>query len=360
MKVVHFSLTVLAGVPLRNSDALNKYTDYESRVVYYTSNPYGNDLIWKKDDHKEEAVRVAEEADIIHLYNLLDLDSSHFSPINFRKLKERGKLVCLHMYTNIDRIIGFKGITEKEFLEMDIPMMSACHLQSPSYPNARLVPNMIDASDPKYAPGEYDGTDIVFSPSNKTSCWDVYGHSKGYPEIKPILERLTEATHKIFYERFHEAVLDGKRNCLVVIDDLVHGAFHTSAQEGLAMARAVLCHVDPWYDFVTRTVSGSDYLPFVDCRLEELELTLKHLLKHRDETIQIGKESREWMMKYYTAEKLVWRLVDAYKELEQTGTLERQPELSYDTQTKRLNALVMPRLRWAARKRAWDPPAAEG
>ena len=47
-------------------------------------------------------------------------------------------------------------------------------------------------------------------------------------------------------------MFDAKRKSLVVVDDVVNGIFHTSALEGLAMAKPVINYVDPWYDYLVR------------------------------------------------------------------------------------------------------------
>ena len=78
IKVIHFSITPLAGSPIRIVKALTEHTDVKARLVVLQPHAYGertfeNDLTWEHD--REEALSLLEEADIIHLHHYMDLEN---------------------------------------------------------------------------------------------------------------------------------------------------------------------------------------------------------------------------------------------------------------------------------------------
>ena len=101
IKVIHFSKTMLAGAPIRLVKALNKYSNYNVRLIDLNKcSMYDQDLVWNKyhqdimyDNSKKKMYQLAQDADIIHLHNYIDLDSNEFAPISFRDLLKNGKIL---------------------------------------------------------------------------------------------------------------------------------------------------------------------------------------------------------------------------------------------------------------------------
>ena len=85
MKVVHFSITPLAGAPIRLVQALNRLTGVGARLVDLKRfGLYDHDVVFSETPGKAESL--AKEADILHLHNYLDCDSTQFAPIDFKHL----------------------------------------------------------------------------------------------------------------------------------------------------------------------------------------------------------------------------------------------------------------------------------
>jgi len=89
-RIVHFSKTPCAGSAIRLVNCLNKYTNYDVRLVDLKKwGIYDSDLIMSESpDLINELVNTA---DIIHFHNYLHYDSNDFYPINFIDLKKKGK-----------------------------------------------------------------------------------------------------------------------------------------------------------------------------------------------------------------------------------------------------------------------------
>lgn len=93
MLVLHIAMTPLAGAPIRLVNALNKYTDFKSRLIVFNTKAYGtrtfpNDLDWQAD--KEKCLELISKADIIHLHHFIDIDSTDNAfRINFKDIVKK-------------------------------------------------------------------------------------------------------------------------------------------------------------------------------------------------------------------------------------------------------------------------------
>ena len=95
INVVSFSKTRLAGAPIRVANAINLLKDIKVRHVDLSKNNiYEQDIIFS--EKKEEVIQLCDDADIIHIYNYINLETNDFFPINFRELKRKGKKIIQH------------------------------------------------------------------------------------------------------------------------------------------------------------------------------------------------------------------------------------------------------------------------
>lgn len=359
MRIVHFSNNSLAGAVLPLVRALNEHGGHQARLVdarRYTLGELGwfeHDLVF--EESPEEAVALAESADVIHLHNFLDQDSEDFRPIDFRALRAGGTLVLRHFHSLRSLVAARTGRSEQEVLDEPLPSLVVGHCAERTHPRSRVVPNLMPIHDPAYRPARTPSEpDVVFSPSKPYGAWEERWNGKGMPETSALLDRVARATGctvRILSGRPRGEVLQAKAAARVVIDDLVNGTLNLSALEGMSLGRATATFLDPRQERVLAEMTGASGHPLVNLMLEQAGPVLERLMSHPDEADGLGLEAREWMERRYDPARLVEHYLEAYGELEATGGLSRQPALALDTPARRFFAVELPEMLWQARAR---------
>ncbi|HCR37283.1 MAG TPA: hypothetical protein DIU37_03945, partial [Opitutae bacterium] len=207
------------------------------------------------------------------------------------------------------------------------PELVVAQHQERFFPQARLVPNIIPTEDSLYAPlGEKESTplNIFFSPTLGFSAWGVPKGlerfaTKGSPEVKRLLKRLnarySDLNVLLCSNMPRKECLEEKQKSHIVIDDLVTGGFHLVGLEGLSQGLPVLGYLDARSNRVLSELTGASALPWVNIRLEEVEPVLEALIFNADLRAELGKDARDWMVRYYNEKDLVKHYVDAYEDL---------------------------------------------
>ncbi|MFO7599367.1 MAG: glycosyltransferase family 1 protein [Candidatus Desulfacyla sp.] len=357
MKIVHFSITPLAGAPLRLTKAINTLLpDHEAHLVdlrRYGSEDFGQDVIFSEE--KERAVELANEADIIHLHNYLYYDSRQFEPISFRELKNKGKLFVRQYHSEPKLIARVMGITATELMAQDIPGLVVAQFQERKYPYSMVVPNMVPENDPLYTPSEA-GTqfDIFFAPTLTLGAWDARWNTKGMPETEQIIVdvcRKNGAKHTIMHRIPLEQVLTAKRSSRIVVDEMVTGSYHISGLEGLSQGKPVLSYLDDRARWIMAHFAGTCASPFINVRMEDAYTVLDYLLAHPEEAAEIGRNSRIFVENHWSQKILVDHFRDVYQKLvHDPGLICRQPELRVDRRVNRFFAGTLPDLIYKSRK----------
>ena len=356
LKVVSFSVTPLAGAPIRNARAIARHSDIETRHVDVER--------WGRFEHDhvhieapEETVALAEAADIIHLYNYLDYDSGEFAPVDFRELVRRGKCFVRHFESTPQVVAGHMGIEVKDVLQCPIPKLVIPHYPERFFPTARIVPNIF-CDDPPQGHDDGEACDIIFTPSWMRSAWGWRWDTKGMPETVAMLSRVRERTGcrtKCVQGVPHNEALWAKRNSSIVIDELITGSYHLSALEGIWLEKATLAYLDDRTKAVLASLTGTADSPFISARLEDAEEVLVYLADHLEEAEQIGAEGGRWFRTHWSAEKMVRHFTEAYDQLLADPTkVCRQPELHCDTPLTRFFAVTLPDAVYQARSDAWQ------
>ena len=361
MRIVHFSTNSLAGMPLRLVQGLNAHTGHSARLVdleRYSLEKLGwyeHDIVFSETP--DAAVAAAQDADIIHLHNYLDLDSREFAPLDFRELRRQGKLI-LRQYHSIPEVVADRmGVSLSRVRSCVLPALVISHYPERFYPKARVVPNFVPQDDPAYQPlplGQEPEIDIFFSPTKLTSAWENRWNTKGAPEVEALLHELagqTGCTWELAHGLPLAEVLRRRQRSRIVLDDMANGSMHLSGLEGVSQAKPVLAYLDGRQRRVLAEMSGTSSHPYLDVRLEEAAEVLRLLLSRPDEAQDMGRAARAWLERNFTDRLLLGHYLDAYAELERTGGLVRQARLRLDDSLKRFQAVDLPEAIYAARVR---------
>jgi len=356
LKIVHFSITPLAGAPLRLVNAINASGRHQARLIdlrHYGAEDFGHDVIFSEE--KEIAVELALQADIIHLHNYLHYDSEQFSPIDFGALKRKGKLFIRQFHSDPDLVARIMGVTPTELLAQEIPGLVVAQFQERKYPDAMVVPNLIPENDPLYMPmNERSAFDIFFSPTVTTGAWDSRWNTKGMPETEKIIADVC-AKHRARYKLVHktslEQTLGMKKLSRIVVDEMITGSYHLTGLEGLSQGKPVLSYIDDRARWIMSHLSGTGACPFINVRIEDAFAVLDYLLSHPNDAHDIGMESRSFVEKHWSQKNLIKHFEDAYERLAKNPRLIcRQKELRIEDSRSHFFACTLHDLIYQSRK----------
>ena len=354
MKVVQFSLTALAGAPIRVANAVNLLQDISVRHVDLNrSQIFGADHVHV--ENPELTLALCEEADIIHFYNYVNLETRDFAPVDFKALQKKGKVFVQHFQSTPMLVAEHLGLDTRSVINYPLPKVVIAQYPERFFPNARVVPNIVPQDAADYLPptGEcfYD---ILYAPSWDRSAWDYRWDTKGMPETLKMLENL-KLRHgvkpKIVHQKSLAEVMEAKAKSRLVMDELVTGSYHLSALEGLSLGKPVLAYLDDRTEFVLRTISGAKTIPFVNVRLEDAKEVIPALLREQSAVAEIGAESRRWIETYWRDRQLAEHFRSLYEDLmENPEKIVRQPELEVSSGKSRFFSIQIQDAICASRK----------
>jgi hypothetical protein len=353
VRIVHFSITPLAGAPIRLVQALQRHANYDVSLVDLDRwGRYDHDMV-----HVENPARtleLARTADIIHLHNYLDYQSKEFDPVNFDALRKEGKAFIRQFHSHPELVAQAMQGGASELLSSPIPSLVIAQFQERFYPNARVVPNIIPQDSMIYSPGaEPSSHDIFFSPTSVLSAWDDRWNTKGTPETLELMKqvaRKTGCTIKCMTNSTFQEAIAEKRRARVVIDDLITGSYHLSGLEGLSLGKPVFSFLDGRTQRVLGEIAGTETCPFVNLRLEDSFDVLLHLLEHPEEAVAIGEAGRKWIERYWSDHILVQHFVDVYENLLVDPQLVvRQDSLRLKDTVDCFHAVILPDLTYLSR-----------
>ena len=353
MKIVHFSITPLAGAPIRLVQALQRHTNYDVSLVDLKRwGRYDHDLV--HGDDPERTLELARAADIIHLHNYLGYQSREFHPVDFDALRKEGKAFIQQFHSHPDLVAQVMQIEVSNLLSSTMPALVIAQFQERFYPNARVVPNIIPQDSTTYSPGDEPiSNDIFFSPTSTFSAWDNRWNTKGTPETLKLMKqvaRKTGCTIKCMTDSTFQEAIAGKRKARVVMDDLITGSYHLSGLEGLSLGKPVFSFLDDRTQRVLREIAMTEVCPFINLRLEDSFDVLVHLVAHPEEAAAIGKVSREWIERYWSDHILVQHFIDVYEKLLiDPDLVVRQDSLRLKDSVDHFHAVILPDLAYRSR-----------
>lgn len=364
MNVVFISCSPLAGAPIRIVNALNKYADIHARLIDLNPNCYGarvfpEDLIWEKD--KEECLELISKADILHFHHFFDVESDN-NPfkINFKKLAPNTKIIR-HFHTDLEQIAIWMDIPVSVFLNDPYPKLVIPHYPERTLLDAFVVPNIIPINDEILTPKETQNKiqKVFFSASSNGSMWDVRWNTKGLPEVADKFKHLQHIENFCFELVQNTPYMECqklKQDCDIIIGDTTSGSYHLTDLEALSQGKPTFSYLDNRSQMVLQNLLQCEDLPFINSRLEEIDLPFLEVLRNKELQKEIGAFSRTWIEKYYNEEKLIKFFIEAYEKALNNEPLKRQACLEFKNAKKFLyNNLY--NLQWEARKkRNYIPP----
>lgn len=348
-------------MPVRLVQALNRHTDVRARLVDLKRfGLYDHDVVFS--EAPDEALALAEEADVIHLHNYLDQSSRHFGAVDFGRLERQGKRVVRQFHSDPWLVAQVMGISPEALLAQDIPCIAIAQYPERLYPRAMVVPNFVPETGQAYLPSSKTPRfDIFYSPTKEFGAWEDRWSTKGKPEATRVIERVaarTRATYRIVTGAPLDEALALKRASRIVLDDMVTGSYHLTGLEGLAQGKCVLSWLDERSLALVRHFSGCEAHPFVNCRLEDAAVVLEHLLADPAMVRELGARGREWIADRWPEERMIRRYVEVYELLlEDPALVARQKELALDSPSRYFHFRTLPDLIHRARKEAWTDPA---
>ncbi len=355
IRVVQFSSTPLAGAPIRVARSVAAHTGIQVRHVdLHRCGLYPEDHVHSRDPGL--SLRLAEEADVIHLYNYLDLDSRSFHPVDFRRLWQGGKRFVRHFQSTPMRVAKEMKLPLAAVMDCPIPKIVIAQYPERFLPSARVVPNIVPQDDPEYLPGETaPAWDVLFTPTWMRSAWRSRWDTKGTPETMAMLRRVarrTGARVACLNGRPLAEVMREKRRARILIDEMATGSYHLSGLEGVSLGKPVLAHLDARTEFVLREMSGSSSSPFVNLRMEEAGEALCALIRDPGLCAETGRAARRWMEDHWRDSVLARHFLDVYETLmADPRALRRQESLRLDSPRRTFFAVTLPDMVHRERRR---------
>lgn len=363
MLSLHLSHTPLVGAPGRICKALNLHPGVVSRWAVldaetgaYDKMAFNLDMRWDRD--RDEILALAERCDVLHLHNYLGLESREFVPLDFLALWLQGKPMVRHFHSNLDLIARFTQRSGQAVLDCPIPKLVLAQYQERFFPNAKLVPNIVFPEEQLasrdqpvrigYAPSRFN--------SARTSRWDT----KGYPETLKVLRAVEKYTRKkgtrveidVIEQVSHQKCMERKARCHIVVDDLATGSYHLNTLESLAQSSACLTFMDRRTQQAVADLTGRNDFPAISAGLENAEEVLLDLVMNPAITVEIGRQSQEWMIQHWNPYAMARHFLDAYDHVLRNPRTPFPPRFGSDEATRWRNIGLHDAL-WHARKTHW-------
>ena len=331
--VVHIARTSLAGAPIRIVNALNKYTDYNARLITYLPSRaadgsciYQEDLNWM--NNKEEALNLIKQADIIHFHHWFEMRLNPFL-IDFNEVCKPNCKFLRHFHSDKEYLekgeVNFAKLYDSDVL----PKVVIPHCPERTFLDLPIVPNIFPINDEEYLPKETHNEKIkvLFSATSGASMYVRRWNTKGYEQVSKLLKDLSEEYDFEYVEvknkTFKEA-MQLKRECDIVVGDIVTGSYHLTELEGLCQGKPTLTWLDGRSVSTFMNVFKSPEVPFVNVNIDYIKDVLPEIVKNEALRKDLGKYSRYWIEKYYRDDVLIKKFEDVYSELLTTGNLHKR------------------------------------
>ncbi|MBD0370367.1 MAG: glycosyltransferase [Pyrinomonadaceae bacterium] len=143
--------------------------------------------------------------------------------------------------------------------------------------------------------------------------------------IIPVVERLKAEGYKVELIFFHDVpnikVRYYQAQADIVVDMLTYGFFGANVREALMLGKPSVCYLRPeWLESMRAEVPDYvDELPVISATPQTVYEVLKDLIEHPEKRLEIGRRSREFAVKWHSAEAAARRFDKIYTELLQPG-----------------------------------------
>lgn len=189
-----------------------------------------------------------------------------------------------------------------------------------SYEEIQWLDNAIDCDEFKPIGISEIPKQYHLKQNNKLKIFHSFGNSvrrgdvKGSFEIKEAVEKLQNEGYEIeflFFDnvpntevKYYQAQAD------IVIDQLKAGWHGSAGMECLAMGKPVITYIRPEVE----NIIPHEH-PLINANIDTIYVVLKDLLDNMDKTRQIGKNSRDYALKYHDYKIVSKKLLDMYENI---------------------------------------------
>ena len=317
--IVQVSRTNCAGAIWRIHDAINTYTEYACRTI--TASDTTNGRKYPCDvllSHPSEVRKVLTEANVIHFHNWIDHQSLEMAP--YRSILARKRKVLQY---HTEPAILQKNYRVDVINRNDVVTLVIAQKHARFYPKSIIVPNLVDIWDPMLRPGIVDNhkrlLKVIYTPSDLKTYRDYTNTccGKGYPETLAILKRLDREgliKFTVICDKTWEELMPIKRQYDICIDECVTGGYHLCSLESLSQGLVTIGWLDEETKKAIHRVIGKETeLPWVNTGINELELTLRRLVKMDINDLQVLKNrGRRWMEDNWNPAVLIKHFLNVY------------------------------------------------
>lgn len=307
-----------AGMGIAFTNAINRHTDSCCRLITIQDR-YGIDFgkdIHLPDIHNDdfgEVEQLLRDSDIIHFHMLKD-EHSHLGPIVIRDYIN-GKKILHHHHGHPDYLINIDAYNEKyRKLKRKVIVSTPDLLQIAE--NATWVPNLVPINDVAYLPRYELSLPPVPLRISQAPTRKFDKHTDTFKCVMKKLQVVHPGIEQVIIERIgHPECLGLKRTCHIIFDHM-RGWFGISSLESLSQGKPVIAGLDDWNIRCIKQFTGADELPWQVARNEEeLYQVLNELI--RDEVLRnnIGRQSRQFMERFWTEQHALKVLLEVYQNL---------------------------------------------
>jgi glycosyltransferase involved in cell wall biosynthesis len=139
--------------------------------------------------------------------------------------------------------------------------------------------------------------------------------------IIPVIERLKAEGYKVELIFFHDVPNAKLRyyqaQADIVVDMLTYGYFGANVREALMLGKPAICYLRPeWLESMRAEVPQYvDEIPVISATPQTVYEILKDLIEHPEKRLEVGRRSREFAVKWHSAEAAARRMDKIYSDL---------------------------------------------
>lgn len=312
MKVVHVSISPVAGSAAYLVKAINEHSAIDAVLVSNSNGSYGDGRIFPKPDilniNSEAGNQAILEADIVHFHNI--------QPVHGYATKWTDKPLVFQYHTP-----GWSQPNQVSKKAQRWCCVAQLHMVN--YSDAIPVPNVLPMSSPLYAevlPYEDRASngrlEALWTPSNRNAyAGDPTSHSKGVPEAEDHIRGMDGVGFNVVLGQPIDKLVGLKKEARLGIDDIVTGGYHRSTLEFLAVGTPVICKLHPKCKEWLTSWGNGEGPPIIESDLSAIAETLGYFKDHEDELIGISRASRLWMEKNWVESRTLEPYLVMYEEL---------------------------------------------